>query len=128
MEKNFSIRGDQEHVMEEELTRTIKIFYCYARKDRTLRDALERHLGKLRRSGQIISWYDREIPPGVEWKREIDANLNSSDIVLLLISPNFMHSDYCYDVEMRRALERHKSGETHVIPIILRPVEWKNTP
>jgi hypothetical protein len=111
-----------------ELTRPIEIFYCYARRDKELREYLAGHLEPLKRSGQIIAWYDREILPGVEWKREIDKHLNSSDIILLLISPNFMRSDYCYSVEMQRALERHAIGEACVIPIILRPVGWKETP
>lgn len=108
--------------------RAMKVFYCYARKDKALRDELEKHLEPLRRSGQITVWYDREIQPGMEWKREIDKHLNASDIFLLLISPNFMRSDYCYGVEMRRALERHETGEARVVPIILRPVDWKSTP
>lgn len=106
----------------------IKIFFCYARKDRVFRDSLERHLEPWRRSGQIITWHDREILPGTKWKREIDVHLQTSDIILLLVSPNFMASDYCYGVEMRQALERHKAGEAHVIPIILHPVHWQETP
>ncbi len=106
----------------------VKVFYCYARRDRRLREELASHLESLRRLGQITVWYDREIPPGVDWKREIDRHLNTSNIILLLVSPNFMRSDYCYGVEMQRALERHRAGEAHVIPIILRPVDWKETP
>jgi TIR domain-containing protein/FHA domain-containing protein len=107
---------------------TITIFCCYARKDKLLQEQLFNHLEPLRRSGQISTWYDREILPGTEWKQEIDKYLNTADIVLLLISPNFMASDYCYSVEMNRALERQKAGEVRVIPIILRPVNWKDTP
>ncbi len=113
---------------DETTTKAIKIFYCYARKDKGLRDELERHLASLKRSEQVISWYDQEILPGMEWKREIHRHLDTSDIVLLLISPNFIQSDYCYSVEMRRALERHKAGATSVIPIILRPCSWKEIP
>lgn len=108
--------------------KAIKIFFCYARKDKLLREALESHLETLRRSGQITIWYDREILPGVEWKREIDTHLNTADIILLLISPNFMRSNYSYGVEMHRALERHKAGDAWIIPVILRPVDWKETP
>ncbi|SRR6266487_1657074 len=111
-----------------EPTRAIKIFYCYARKDKRLRDELESHLAALKRSKQIVEWYDRDIQAGMEWEQEIEKHLNSADIVLLLVSPDFMASDYCYGVEMRRALERHSAGEAHIIPIILRPVDWKETP
>lgn len=105
-----------------------KIFFCYSHRDKGLRNELEGHLEPLRRSGQITTWYDREIQPGTEWKPEIDKHLNTSDIVLFLVSSNFMRSDYCYGIEMRRALERYETGETLVIPIILRHVEWKETP
>src|SRR6266568_1878219 len=114
--------------MEAESTKVIKIFYCYARKDKTLRDELEKHLGALKRSGQITTWFDREILPGKEWAQEIDTRLNTADLVLLLVSPDFIHSDYCYSKEMLRALERREAGETHVIPIILRPVDCEGTP
>ncbi|MFL5656114.1 MAG: toll/interleukin-1 receptor domain-containing protein [Ktedonobacteraceae bacterium] len=105
----------------------IKIFYCYARKDEKLRDELEKHLGPLKRSGWIITWHDHEIQPGAERESEIDARLRKADIILLLVSPDFIHSDYC-DAQMHRALERHKAGEVRVIPVILRPVDWKATP
>src|SRR6266702_5904265 len=114
--------------MAAEATRMIKIFYSYSSADAPLQNELERHLEVLKRSGQITTWHDREIQPGVEWKREIDTYLNAADIILLLISPDFLASDYCYSVEMRRALERHKAGEAYVIPIILRPVDWEETP
>ncbi len=95
-----------------------------------LRDELESHLATLRRSKQlqIITWYDREILPGTEWKREIDTHLDASDIILLLISSDFIESDYCYGVEMHRALERHRAEVTPVIPVILRPCNWKELP
>ena len=82
----------------------------------------------LKRAWRITTWYDCQIQPGSEWKREVDAHLNTSDIILLLISPDFMQSDYCYDVEMGRAIDRHNAGEARVLPIILRPVNWKETP
>lgn len=97
--------------MEAESARAIEVFLCYARKDKVLREALESHLEALRRSGQITLWYDREILPGVEWKREIDTHLDTADIILLLVSPNFMRSNYCYSTEMCRALERHKARD-----------------
>ncbi len=108
--------------------RVIKIFYCYAHEDRALRDELERHLSPLKRLGRITEWYDRDIQAGVEWEREIAAQLDSADIVLLLVSSDFMYSDYCYSLEMQRALERHKRREAYVIPILLRPVDWDETP
>ena len=114
--------------MEEEIQPTIKVFYSYAHQDLSLRDELEKHLGILKRRGYITSWSDRDISAGKEWKREIDANLEASDIILLLVSPDFIHSDYSYGIEMKRALEKHKAEEARAIPIILRPVDWEDAP
>jgi tetratricopeptide (TPR) repeat protein len=107
---------------------TVNIFYCYARKDQELRDELEKHLGMMQRQDHITSWHDRDISAGKQWENEIDLHLNTANIILLLISPDFMHSDYSYGVEMRRALQRHDSGDARVIPILLRPVDWENAP
>lgn len=106
----------------------IKLFYCYARKDKSLRDELEIHLSWLKRRYQLTNWHDREILPGEEWEQAIDKNLNTSHLILLLISPDFMASDYCFGKEMRRALERHEAGTCRVIPILLRPTYWEDAP
>lgn len=107
---------------------SIKVFYCYAREDKGLRASLEKHLGNLKRQELITGWSDRDIDAGKEWAKEIDCNLNTANIILLLISPDFMHSEYCYSIEMTHALERHKNGTARVIPIILRPVEYEGAP
>src|SRR5258708_3940807 len=106
----------------------IKLFYCYARKDKPLRDELEIHLSWLKRRYQLTNWHDHEILPGEEWEQAIDENLNTAHLILLLISPDFMASDYCFSKEMRRALERHTEGTCRVIPIILRPTYWEDAP
>lgn len=109
------------------VVRKIKIFYSYAHEDKAFRDGIDRHLATLRRLEQIITWYDREILAGSGWAHEIDSHLDSSDIILLLISSFFTNSDYCWGKEMTRALERHKAGEAHVVPIIVRPVDLEGT-
>ena len=106
----------------------IEIFFSYAHADETLRNQLEKHLGSLKRQKRIIAWYDRNIPPGAEWASEIDAHLKTADIILLLISSDFIDSQYCWSVELRKAIQRHNAGEASVIPIIVRPVNWKKTP
>lgn len=106
----------------------IEIFFSYSHRDEELRDELEKHLSILERLGLISTWHDRKIGSGNEWKGQIDSHLNSSNIILLLISPDFLSSDYCYDIEMHRAIERHDLGEARVIPVILRPVDWKGAP
>src|SRR5437667_10932619 len=104
----------------------VKIFFCYAREDEALLNKLKAHLKPLQREGIIDIWHDRDISAGTEWERVISEQLNTAQIILLLISPDFMASDYCYGTEMKRALERHNRKEARVIPVILRPVYWKD--
>jgi TIR domain-containing protein len=106
----------------------LKIFFCYAREDEPLLNKLKAHLSSLHRLGLIDIWHDRNISAGTEWEREIDKHLNTAQIILLLISPDFMNSDYCYGIEMKRAMERHQRNEARVIPIILRSTFWQNAP
>jgi hypothetical protein len=93
-----------------------------------LRNALETHLASLKRQGEIEAWHDRRILAGQEFANEIDKNFEEADVILLLVSPDFIASDYCFDVEMARALQRHKAGEATVIPVILRICHWKELP
>ncbi len=108
--------------------KNIEVFCCYARKDQQLLLELKTHLTPLVREGLITLWADVNIDAGMEWEKEIHRHLSTAHIILLLISPDFMASDYCYSVEMQRAMERHERGEACVIPIILRPVSWQRTP
>jgi hypothetical protein len=106
----------------------LRVFISYSHKDERLRRDLETHLKLLRRQEVIATWTDRRIMPGEEWRDQIDENLESADIILLLVSADFVASDYCYEVEMKRALKRHDAGEARVIPIILREVDWHSAP
>src|SRR5713101_9728744 len=106
----------------------VTILICYAREDEALLNKLKTHLRPLQRQGLIDVWYDRNISAGTEWEPEIKEHLNSAQIVLLLVSPDFMGSDYCYSIEMKQALERHARGEAKVIPVILRSVYWHGEP
>jgi TIR domain/WD domain, G-beta repeat len=106
----------------------VKIFCCYARKDQSLLLKLITHLTSLEHEGLITLWADVNINAGMEWEKEIDRHLYTARIILLLISPDFMASEYCYSHEMQGAMERHERGEAHVIPIILRPVSWQKAP
>ena len=106
----------------------IRLFYSYSHRDEELRKKLEDHLAALRWSGMIAEWHDRNIDVGEEWAKEIDRNLSSADIILLLVSASFIASAYCWSVEMKKALERHDKGEAKVIPVILRPCSWHITP
>jgi hypothetical protein len=89
---------------------------------------LEQHLSLLQRQGIIAGWHDRKIGAGEEWKGAIDKNLEEAQVILLLVSSSFLASKYCYDVETKRAVERHDRGEASVIPIILRSCDWHKAP
>lgn len=106
----------------------VTVFFSYSHRDEELRDELETHLSMLKRDGSISSWHDRRISPGDDFARQIDENLESADVVLLLVSAYFLASNYCFEVEMQRALERHERGECRVIPVILRPCDWHSAP
>lgn len=86
------------------------------------------HLTPLKRQKYINIWYDSEIVPGLEWESEIKRNLENSDIILQLVSPDFLASEYCYSEEMYEALERHRKGDLRLIPIILNDCDWRNAP
>lgn len=106
----------------------VNMFFCYTREDEALLNKLKTHLRPLQRQGLIGLWDDREIQAGANWEQEIMYRLNDADLVLLLVSSDFMGSDYCYGKEMKLALERHAAGKCTVIPVILRPVYWHGEP
>jgi hypothetical protein len=109
-------------------TEPIELFYSYSHLDEKLRIVLEKHLSILKRNNTITGWNFRKIGAGKEWEKQIDEHLRSAKIILLLISANFLDSDYCYDVELKLAMERHEKGDARVIPIILHAVDWKGSP
>src|SRR5580704_2900451 len=90
------------------------VFFSYSHADEPLRDKLEKQLAILTRQGVIETWHDRRIGAGQNIDQAIDEHINSDEIILLLVSADFLASDYCYDVEMKRAMERHRVGEANV--------------
>lgn len=108
--------------------RPVEVFYSYAHADEDFRVELVEHLRLLERQGVITGWHDRNISAGTEWKDAIDDHLESAKIILLLISSDFLASDYCYDIELKRAMERHAEGKARVIPIIIRKCDWSSAP
>jgi type II secretory pathway predicted ATPase ExeA/tetratricopeptide (TPR) repeat protein len=105
--------------------KAVKVFYSYAHEDEGHREELEKALKSLRHKGEIEEWHDRKISAGEEWRQAIDYSLEEADLIILLVSRDFMNSDYCHDVEVRRALERHREGSARVVPIIVRPSDWQ---
>ena len=105
----------------------LKIFLSYAHEDEIHRETLGKHLRELAREGLVDIWHDRMITGGREWAGVIDAALKSADIVLLLISADFLDSDYCNDKELTEALRMHDGGTARVVPVILRSSDWEHS-
>lgn len=101
----------------------VSLFYSYAHEDEALRDELQRHLKILQLRGLIAPWHDRAILPGQAWDSEIHAELQRAELVLLLLSVDFLSSDYILGVELKTALQRATDGSATVVPILLRPLD-----
>lgn len=115
-------------MVQEHLRIMASLVFSYSHADEALRNELEKHLSPLKRMGRISTWHDRCIIPGEVFEHKIDQYFSEADIVLLLISSDFIASDYCYQVEMENAMERHRRGEAIVIPVILRECAWHQLP
>jgi CheY-like chemotaxis protein len=101
----------------------VSLFYSYAHEDEPLRDELDGHLKILERRGLLAPWHDRQIRPGEDWNGQIDQQLQMADLVLLLISTDFINSDYILGTELTVAMQRHAAGFATVVPIIVRAVD-----
>ncbi|WP_025640167.1 toll/interleukin-1 receptor domain-containing protein, partial [Vibrio parahaemolyticus] len=106
----------------------VELFFSYCHKDEDYRNEMEVHLSLLKRQGVISTWHDRRIVVGSEIDADINTHLESANVIVLLVSPYFLASDYCYEKEMARAMERHNTGEAVVIPVILHPCDWHGAP
>jgi hypothetical protein len=104
----------------------IRLFYSYSSADEEYRKRLETSLVMLKRFEGLMGWHFRKIIAGEEWDKEIKGELEKADIILLLISPDFLVSDYCFDIEVKRAIEKHEEGSASVVPVILRQCDWKH--
>ena len=123
----IDLEGEEE-ILTVGLVKPRSVFFSYSHKDESLRDELETHLKLLLRLGVITGWHDRKIMPGSEWEKEIDRHLENASVILLLLSADFIASNYCWDKEVRRALERHESEEAIVIPVFLRECDIDGAP
>jgi hypothetical protein len=105
-----------------------EVFISYSHKDRKFRDELATHLSNLRNQGVISDWYDGDIPPGTEWKTQIMDHLKTAQVILLLISADFMASNFCYGIELKESIARHDANQARVLPVVLRPTDWEGAP
>lgn len=120
-----------EHPADEQTSRSrgpLKLFYSYAHEDEAILVELRKHLAALRREQVIVDWHDRQLLPGAAWDSEISSRLESADIVLALISADFVSSEYAYGRELSRALELHDQGRLVLTPVIARPCRWERLP
>ncbi|MCP5476549.1 MAG: toll/interleukin-1 receptor domain-containing protein [Rhodanobacteraceae bacterium] len=106
----------------------LKVFVSYSHIDKDLKDRLVKHLRPLENENLVEVWVDHQILAGDDWDKEIAKKLVEADIVLTLVSIDFINSKYCYDIELERALERESSGDSKVIPVILRSCLWSKSP
>jgi tetratricopeptide (TPR) repeat protein len=107
----------------------VEVFLSYAEADEPLCLELEKHLSVLKREGMVSTWHKGQIGVGTDKTEETDRRLSTASIIVLLLSANFVASDYCYSVEMEQAIARHDGKEAYVIPVVLRPMDnWHNTP
>ena len=104
------------------------VFISYSHKDTRMRNELASHLAVLRHQDLIRDWYDGDIVPGTEWEPLTMEQLNTAQIILLLISARFIASTFCYSIELKAAMARHDAGTARVIPILLSDCEWGDTP
>jgi hypothetical protein len=104
-----------------------RVFYSYSHKDAELRDRLGTFLAPLAHQRKILEWHDRKIEPGTNWETEISSQLEFAHLILLLVSADFLASEYCFGVEVERALTRLKRGEVKVVPVLLKPCLWKES-
>lgn len=106
-------------------TKPVKLFFCYAPEDESLRKELEKHLTLLERQGYIAEWSGQAVGAGEAWRVEIERRMNEAQVILLLVSADFIASDHLFEVELPRALQRRREG-AHVLGVLLRPADWEH--
>ena len=104
------------------------LFISYAHKDERMKDELVMRLKLLQAQGLVDCWHDRMIEVGEEWDRHIMRELDSADIILMLVTSASLASDYIRTKEMENALQRSSRGEAAVFPVILEHCQWQLTP
>lgn len=120
--------GEDDKAVKSDTPKGKKAFFSYSKHDRAYLDAFLRHLSPLKRNDKIQPWDDSQIKGGEEWDERIKAQLETADIIFFLLTANALATDYIYEVEMKRAMERHAEGAAIVVPIVVQPCDWTETP
>ncbi len=135
--QGFAVSGDEESSTKpappaakkpDQVQAPLRIFVSYSIKDGSFLQRLKEQFNQHAKSGLSLSWTDRPIQTGIQWHQDLFDELERSDLVLLLVSPSFLATDYVYHAEMKRALELQENGQAQVIPIIVQPADWKSAP
>jgi hypothetical protein len=106
----------------------LSLFISYSHSDEGVKSELAKHLKPIERIGLISEWHDRKLKAGEEWDKVISENLRKADVILLLISVDFINSKYCFDIELDEALKMHEAKKTRVIPVVVRNCLWSPMP
>ena len=106
----------------------VNVFICHAHEAEELARELETHLASLRKEGLVRSWTARAVGGGEAFRGEVEQRIAEAGVILLLVSADFLASDYLYDVELKRALERYDARDAIVRAVLLRPCDWQGTP
>jgi hypothetical protein len=124
------INSNKEEINSSDIKRTVqaKFFLSYSHKDEKLKEQLDNHLTALKRSNKISVWNDRKIDGGINWNKIITEQLEAADFILLLLSADFMASQYIWNTEVKLAIHRHTQGNARVIPIFLRRCDFEDMP
>ncbi len=104
------------------------VFISYSHKDQQFLDELLEHLVPLTRAGKIAAWSDRQIQPGAEWRAEIDIALASAKVVVLLVSPSFMASDFVHEHELGPALQAAETTTVRILWFMVRACSYTGSP
>lgn len=110
------------------IEKEIKIYMAYARSNDD-EEFVRQFKKMLKQLGRLpkVTCFDIGISAGTEWRKKKQGQLETADIILLLVSWTFLDSDYCVSTELGQAIESHKSGRSRVIPIILQKCPWEDT-
>lgn len=106
----------------------MKAFISYSHKDEKYLERLKVHITQLQREHLVESWTDQEIHAGAALDKTINDQLQASELFIALLSPDYIASNYCYEKEFEKALEMQSQGSLHIVPVIVEPCEWQNTP